>query len=87
MPVRVMPALCHKPTSFDHAICAAGQGGRHVDAERLGRLQVDDEFEHGSFGPLFPSAADIQLGQRRVRLPGTEIQARFEIGNANSGQF
>jgi len=51
--IRVDMILNRHECLLDHAICAAEQSGRHVEAERLGRRQVDDEYEHASFGPLF----------------------------------
>jgi hypothetical protein len=33
--------------SFDHFVGAGGQAGRHLDAEHLGRLHVNHEFELG----------------------------------------
>src|SRR5947209_20397619 len=30
---------------FDHLVGAGKQHGRHIEAERLGRDQIDDEFE------------------------------------------
>ena len=32
-------------TSFDHFIGRRKQGRRHVESERLGGLEIDDEFE------------------------------------------
>ena len=44
-PRRVMNSRRHG--SFDHLVGDGEQRGRHVDAERPGRLQVDDELELG----------------------------------------
>src|SRR5689334_12531716 len=47
-----MSAKCHKPTSldfelFDDLIGGTDKGRRHIQAERLGGFQVDDEMEFG----------------------------------------
>ena len=42
-----MSALGQKRTSLDHLVCASEQRSWNVDAERLSRLQVDDELELG----------------------------------------
>jgi hypothetical protein len=38
---------CSKPTLFDHLVGAREQRRRNFDAQRLRRLQVDDQFEFG----------------------------------------
>src|SRR6516225_1136933 len=38
---------CSKKILFDHLVGASEQRGRHVDAEHLGGLQIDDELESG----------------------------------------
>src|SRR5262249_58785564 len=39
--------LGHRARSFDYLVGAAEQGWRHVEAEGLGRDQVDDQLEFG----------------------------------------
>ena len=38
---------CSKKILFDDFVGAGEQRGRHVDAEHLGGLQIDDELESG----------------------------------------
>ena len=47
--VRLACPLCansgHRQSLFDHLVCAAGQGQRDVDAQRLSGLQVDVQLD------------------------------------------
>src|SRR6516165_2611288 len=59
--------------SFDHLVGAREQGGRNFDADRLGCLQVDDEFEFGGqldrhFGWLLALEDASDVGGRLAKL-------------------
>jgi hypothetical protein len=43
--IRGVNAVQQTAFSFDHLVGAYHQGQRHLDAERLGRLEIDHQLE------------------------------------------
>jgi hypothetical protein len=58
-----------KPNLLDHLVDAHEHRHRHFEAERLGGLEVDHEFE---FGPLL----DRQIGQASPRAKSCRLTRR-----------
>jgi hypothetical protein len=74
---------------FDHLVGAPEQGGRHGDAERLRRLQVDNQLDlgrllHRQVGKLFAfqdaarvdAGKAVRFGKVAVAANGRRLSAR-----------